>query len=656
MDSDENFDKTTKESEQLLATALKDHKPYKDLAKKRSMRRQLITKTISKIQSTMTETEADISFYLTKVNELKVEICDMDIKIEAFMLEQELWSDAQYLKNTEICEGYTDRLSRVILSLDSKLTTLRSMPAHNTVDRNSVAPKLRLPELTFPIFDGKPEKYRRFIDSLDSILSKFDLTDFQKYSYLHQQVRGSAKSIVESLPDNNLSYAAAKELLEDAFSDETVQQFSVIESLSKLRLGSSQDFYAWISEVRQLCNQVDRLAISSAVFLQFFVWKNMSESYKKQFISVTNCAMPSINNIVDNAFEVAKRMNADTNNPNSSMLNAVTLATKVDHASKLNVDDSEKTEGRNQCGLCSSLNDNSSINHKIYMCKKFPTPESKLKRLEEVGGCTRCGMLNHKISSCKYHFNGRCVNCKKFHANFLCVKNSKAKTGSVVGSKPIEKPSNDASVSFNAAACATETIVMNAQTISSNVILPTFSANLPSNTKGQKNARVLYDPASQSTFISSKLLSKVKSKVINSNVITNIVGFNGSKSYKTKVVEVEVVLGSGPVRLSAVVVPEIGVKPNTGDMTDITRAFKRENILLADKHLNDNQNIEILLGADNAHLLPVQSCRFGDPNAPALVYYCSLGVMLLGSSINLAGNQFNLHLLKKILSKFDSTF
>ena len=60
MDSDENFCKTAKESEQLLATALKDHKPYKDLAKKRSMRRQLITKTISKIQSTVIETEFEI--------------------------------------------------------------------------------------------------------------------------------------------------------------------------------------------------------------------------------------------------------------------------------------------------------------------------------------------------------------------------------------------------------------------------------------------------------------------------------------------------------------------------------------------------------------------------------------------------------------------
>ena len=163
-------------------------------------------------------------------------------------------------------------------------------------------------------------------------------------------------------------------------------------------------------------------------FLQFIEWRNKSESYRKQFICVTNCAVPNIEDIIDNAFEIAKRMNADTINPVSSKLKAVTLATKVDHASKLNMDGSQKAEGRNQCGLCKSLNDDSSSNHKMYMCKKFSTPETKLKRLEEIGGCTRCGILfNHIIASCMYHFNGRCVNRKNFHAIFYVSKILKGK-------------------------------------------------------------------------------------------------------------------------------------------------------------------------------------------------------------------------------------
>ena len=70
--------------------------------------------------------------------------------------------------------------------------------------------KLKLPEVPFPVFDGKPETYRRFIDSLESILYKFILTSFEKFSYLRQQVSGSARDIVESLPDENLSYESVK--------------------------------------------------------------------------------------------------------------------------------------------------------------------------------------------------------------------------------------------------------------------------------------------------------------------------------------------------------------------------------------------------------------------------------------------------------------
>ena len=130
------------------------------------------------------------------------------------------------------------------------------------------------------MFDGKPEKYRMFIDSLDSILNKFILTSFEKYSHLHQQVSGSARDIVESLPDENLSYESAKNLLESALSDKNTQKFSVIENLSNLKLKSGEKVYDWISDVRQLTNQIDRLGIDSAVFVHYFLWRNMSDSFK----------------------------------------------------------------------------------------------------------------------------------------------------------------------------------------------------------------------------------------------------------------------------------------------------------------------------------------------------------------------------------------
>ena len=75
-------------------------------------------------------------------------------------------------------------------------------------------------------------------------MNKFNLSSFEKYSYLKQQVRGPAKCIVESLSDDDLTYGAAKALLEDAFSDKIIQQFSVIKTLSILKFQSGEDFYS----------------------------------------------------------------------------------------------------------------------------------------------------------------------------------------------------------------------------------------------------------------------------------------------------------------------------------------------------------------------------------------------------------------------------
>ena len=110
---------------------------------------------------------------------------------------------------------------------NSKFNNLTQSPAVQRMDNNnSSMPKLKLPQVLLPAFDRKPENYRRFIDALDLILKKFQLTSFEKYSYFRQELTGPPKAIIESLSDENLSYEGTKALYEWAFSDKFVQQFS----------------------------------------------------------------------------------------------------------------------------------------------------------------------------------------------------------------------------------------------------------------------------------------------------------------------------------------------------------------------------------------------------------------------------------------------
>ena len=98
-------------------------------------------------------------------------------------------------------------------------------------------------------------------------------------------------------------------------------------------------------------------------------------------MAVTNCARPSLDNIIDNAFEVEKQMKTMSFKSDRSNYKTVDLATKVDHFKAPNTDSKSKHQGKNvsfdvknSCALCNSLNDKTDTNHKIFNCKKFSTP------------------------------------------------------------------------------------------------------------------------------------------------------------------------------------------------------------------------------------------------------------------------------------------
>ena len=398
------------ESDESLLLALNDSKEYKSLVKKRAAKRQSVTKCLNKIATEPCETELEINFFVQKLTTLRDEITEIDAAVECYMLEKDLWSDGEYNRQFEVAETYVDKIQQKLLLLNSKLVIA---PVVNTSQQDNIPaglPKLKLPQIPFPTFDGKPEKFRRFIDSFDSILNKFNLTSFEKYSYLSQQLTGTAKDIITALPDENLSYEGAKALLESAFADKTLQQFSVIDNLCKLKLNNSENVYLWISEVRQLADQIQRLDIDSTVFAQYFVWNNMSDTFKKQFMAVSNCAKPSLQMIIDHSFEVVKRMDVTDNK--GSYVKSQTFATKVDYTPKETTKSSSyKFNVKFHCALCNSLGKDIDFNHKIHLCKKFPTPQTKVKKISELGGCTRCGFLNHTVNQCKYKFSGKCIKC-----------------------------------------------------------------------------------------------------------------------------------------------------------------------------------------------------------------------------------------------------
>ena len=265
---------------------------------------------------------------LIKCETLRTELTDLDMRYSSLMLESEAWTEATYLEQALIDEGYNDNLTKYILKLKSKILNVSSSNS-NTSNSNNSNNKGILPHIELPTFDGKPESYNKFITSFENIFSNYKLSSCEKFSLLSKQLSGPAKKIIESLSVNNLDYDSAKTLLNEAFSNKLNQQYSVINSLCNLKLNSNAiDAFSWIGDARILEEQVRSLSIDSDIFVQYFLWNSLNDDFKKHLTAITNKTRPSLEEIVKGMFEANSRYIEDQKSKNIafvSVANAVSV-------------------------------------------------------------------------------------------------------------------------------------------------------------------------------------------------------------------------------------------------------------------------------------------------------------------------------------------
>ena len=652
-------------------TSITDSK-IASIVKKRSGKRRSLTKTLNTLESKELINNSDIEFYVDKLVKLKNDLIEYDAVIEEYVLEQNIWDTDTCDIQNERCEDYQDKLGLKLSFLKSKLvnSNVNHGQRHDQVTNESNSsnerkslPKIKLPQVELPSFNGRPETYERFIDNLEKLLNKYELTQFEKYSYLLNQVSGPARQIVQSVPDSDYNYDTAKELLTEAFSDKTLQQYSVIDRLLKLKLNSVSDMYSWVSEVRMLNDQIERLNINSSIFTQYFLWSGMSVSFKQQFMLTNGTSKPNLKEITDSAFQVFDRIKqgsihmtksyVDSSSSNESNV----MATKVQYSNSKSLKLDYKS-----CWFCENAGHSDFSDHKVQSCSKFPSPDSKLTVIGEVGGCVRCGLLNHEKSRCKFKFLNRCGHCNDLHAQFLCKSENKSNNSSQkVQEKNKDfkfrnkKSNNSSSKNENSSTNVVEFNVMQTDCDNS-IIIPTFTFNLARKAgKNEIKARAMYDPASQISFISESLVNKVSCKNIKSNINLKITGFNSSQMYTSRTVEISTIINDRIRKFNAFVVPEI--KTKVKNYSNIKAEFDRQCIPLADKMLgdqNDSGTIDILLGVDSAYVLPVHSASFGTTSNLSLLYYTGLGVMLAGRVSTLETNLPHLSYFKDYMSRVDS--
>ena len=563
------------------------------------------------------------------------EILDLNSDIHDAILAKEndnVITEEEYVK----CQEYKDRISKC-------MTRLREAtgddPPHN--NEHSSRSMLRCPTAPLPSYAStEGEDLIRFFSEFEDTTKKYNYTQYDKLLLLKQQLSGRALTLVNSLESDKQGYTDAKCLLLKALASKDLLIFNTIKQFTELKLPSKSDPFEYISKVRLLSENVKRLDISVNSFLQYFVWFGLNEQFQEQLINITNQIRPSYDDIVSNFFIASERYSyvqkkiSKTDRrtvENFAMVEELNPVPEISStnmfASNVNYRRSNFDRNNNfrQCLLC-PLPEKATPTHPIYRCDKYADAKSKIKRINELNGCVRCGYTNHIVAKCRYKFSSKCKHCEKWHQSYLCTAgDTPAKSGGK--SRGSDSPVNN------------NTVVISdvfPGTMARDCILPTFSFTL-----NNCSVRGLKDCGSQGNFIAEDLADKLNLKIIDNNVDLNLNGINTLQHYRSKIVELDMGIGDSVHKIEAITIPNITVSMKISCLGDIVKVFQDNKLPLADSflspHENEINNLQFILGTKGAYCLPESDVVIGQ-DVKSVYSNTPSGILLRGDAAQLLSN------------------
>lgn len=323
----------------------------------RKYMRSEITKTFNSINTSLDSySNEEKRQCIVRLKGLQTDIKDCNQKVLAQLFDEDA-SDAQTEQEYNSCTEYDKKLIASLSLLESSLSNSQD---HSNPCKNH----LKLPELPLPEYGHREgEDLASFFTTFESIVNKYSLSSYEKFIFLQKQLRNEALTLVKSLEIGKQTFESAKELLEKAFSSPVIQQYEVLERLSKLTLSVTDDPYEYIGKMRVITESFKTLKIDTDLILQFFFWRGMNFDLQTQFVHITNKNYPTLAELDTHMFEATSRYLSISNNQKSEKKNpskpvsseikakpsTSSLATNFDYKDKSK--DTKKDKGH-YCSIC----------------------------------------------------------------------------------------------------------------------------------------------------------------------------------------------------------------------------------------------------------------------------------------------------------------
>ena len=656
---------------------------------------------ISSLGRALPASDREAKLLIDELTEARIRLGRSDDKILAYLVGNKLIDEAVYNIRTDHCKKYTRLISDAILRLEDTVTVkLQRNSSPLEEERKNVKAIIRtdlereLPKLKLPTFDGEPELWSTFIYQFEKIMEQAAATNYHKYLYLKNQVRGKAAAVFQLAPTSDEDYEAVKNYLESTFSSTTQQHYSLIRQMTELKLNTGNDCYQWMAKADELLTNMTRLEVDAKTIMQYFMWNGMSTDIRNHFILALNLSFPSYDQIKDTVFEVMEQFKAMKDRHTNIPLEAIATPTST---AAQNRPVSKQGKKPIQCSLCTFDEGRPVKNHPLYDCPVYTTPKLKYLRLRDIRGCTKCGFTGHEKNSCKYKLTRACGHCDGQHLQFLCyreeiqqsstqpasrTKKSKSKKKSKAGQDPTQnQPSTTTSVVsttsvqpeitisggilsesvLSESPSTTSTNTVTTTTVlcigdRSNLMIPTFSAYINPKKGSQLRVRVLYDTASQSSFITQKLVDSIPHTNVESPDYIKVAGFNETKVIQCEVVNFQMSTGNRRFSLDAIVVPTIPQFIRMNRLGKLLDDFRTHDIELGDKDLRSEGYgaIDILMGTNAMHDFPVIACSLGEGRSRSITFCSPAGVLLCGDMDRATVNSRFLPRIRRTLREIDN--
>ena len=612
-----------------------------DLAKrKRSALRVTITKSKTAVENMDSMSDAEKQVLINKLKNIEVEIKELNESIV-----NEMWAKSEKSDKSDVdvelqkIEEYTDCLTlSLVLLEESRKSTVLGPRLQNQDETRSI---LKQPVAPFPTFYSREgENLDKFFKHFEATIAKFNYSDWDKFELLKQHVKGRAAILISSLEYDQQSYLQAKQLLNTALASPTTQKFNICKQMSEIELKANTDPFEYMSSMKNIIETSKNLNMSLEDVFQYFFWNGLNNSFRKQLTLITNQSKPSLSLILDNYFDASERYlsenkveKLESKNKNSyvnfnfrpkkesekpNFTNNYAANVKFD-AKASNIKSTIKP-----CILCCKISSSNNTEHSINNCPRFTTPKEKVAKLKELKACTKCAMTSHGTFDCKFNFFSKCSKCNGYHFSYLCLTEKHSIKSNENKSKTLNQSSKKTKNEVDSGLVYLET---KNSVSASEVILPTFTCKIKN-----KLVRCLRDSGCQSNFVTESLVKQLNMNVLREDYKIKVNGFNSSKVYDAKLVEMNVELGKDRYKIEAICIPQISTKMQLSGLGELVDSLQMSGIKLADQKLVTDSdvidNIEVILGSGAAHCLG-ENLKIIE-NGPVVYYKTKLGVMLVG--------------------------